>query len=65
MYINGQQVGTIGGDLSPGGQIYNNDDPLTVGSNSANQFYFNGKLDDLRIYDRALSEIEVQKLFHR
>ena len=36
--------------------------PLVVGGNGANSF--NGLIDDVRIYDRALSAEEVQALYN-
>ncbi len=41
--------------------------PLYIGHSSATwagQPFFNGKIDDLRIYDRALNEFEIQTLYH-
>ena len=40
--------------------------PLIVGSNSLTRDdeFFSGKLDDLRVYDRALSTAEVQTLYN-
>ena len=36
---------------------------LTIGSDSiGSQYYFDGDLDDLRIYDRALSDGEIAEL---
>ena len=38
---------------------------LSIGSYSNNTFMFNGLIDDIRIYDRALSESEIQELYAR
>ena len=40
--------------------------PLIVGSNSLTRDdeFFSGKIDDVRIYDRALSAEEVQALYN-
>ena len=46
------------------GALINRDGPLYVGGNlDGNGVYFPGDLDDLRIYDRALSAEEVQRLY--
>ena len=37
---------------------------LQIGSSDNGFDWFNGKLDDLRIYDRALSDVEVQTLYN-
>jgi Putative Ig domain. len=40
-----------------------NDAPLTLGNWSAYDSYFNGSLDDIRIYNRALSQSEISFLY--
>jgi hypothetical protein len=34
------------------------------GHETANRWYFNGALDDLRIYDRALTDAEIQEIYN-
>jgi len=41
-----------------------NDHPLMIGNKAVDNFYFNGYIDDIRIYNRALSEAEIQALYH-
>lgn len=45
-----------------------NDEPLLVGFTSHGDIYqrhhFSGKIDDIRIYDRVLSESEIMELFY-
>ncbi len=45
---------------------YNNTDPVTIGYHNlaSYYYYFNGSIDDVRIYNRALSEIEVKELYN-
>ena len=44
-------------------QVDNN--PLAIGKNPAgSDRYYNGNIDDIRIYNRALSEDEIQALYH-
>ncbi len=46
------------------GSSVNNSNPLRFGANSLlNGDWFNGKLDDIRIYNRALTDSEVQQLY--
>lgn len=61
LYRGGVQVGEQPGTLRP-----NAEEPLYIGRKSTEEpyFFFHGKIDDLRIYDRALSEEEVKELFH-
>jgi hypothetical protein len=63
MYVNGQKVLT----LPTAGQqpYYNNPMDIFIGSRSQlglNQ-YFNGKLDDISIYNRALDSAEINALY--
>jgi len=38
--------------------------PFAIGAHSTIAAYFNGLIDDVRIYDRALSGEEIQQLYH-
>lgn len=47
--------------------IFNNNYPLRIGyssSGSRNIEYFNGSIDDIRLYNRVINENEVSALFH-
>lgn len=60
IYINGildKVSGTIGGALATNGQ------PVTIGDWNSNNRPFIGSIDDVRIYNRALSAAEVSQLF--
>jgi hypothetical protein len=37
---------------------------LRIGSRGDNYAYFNGLIDDVRIYNRALSPAEIQALYN-
>ena len=37
---------------------------VQIGSWTGNQQYFNGKIDEVRIYNRALSAEEIQRLYN-
>jgi hypothetical protein len=57
VYLNGRQIAVARGIPAPGPT----EQPLRLGSDySQNQF--NGSLDDIRLYSRALSEQEIQSL---
>ena len=65
LYINGmkQKVTTDGDQTFPRHQ-YNQ--PLTIGSNhrpDKHRGYFGGSIDEVRIYNRALSEEQVKALY--
>ncbi|MCK4341483.1 MAG: LamG domain-containing protein [Phycisphaerae bacterium] len=62
MYVNGAPVGT---ELGTGmnGSIFDISDPLTVGRRTDNNYYFEGALDELRIYDCELSPGAIQHLY--
>ncbi len=50
------------------GPITNNNNDFWIGctymNKASNRHEFNGIIDDIRIYNRALSESEIQKLYH-
>jgi hypothetical protein len=57
LYLNGQQVATrsIAGSLTP------STGPLRIGGNAVwTGEFFDGRIDDLRVYDRALTAAQVQ-----
>jgi hypothetical protein len=63
MYVNCEEVGAVfeeGQGVT--GPIVDNAYPLTVAKRPDNQFYFNGTIDELRIYDRVLPVDEIQDL---
>lgn len=55
MYVNGTQVGTLVGASS----INVSTSPLRIGGNAPWGEYFQGTIDDVRIYNRALSAAEI------
>jgi hypothetical protein len=61
IYINGDLKGTA----SASGRIQLTTIPLTIGSSkyeTVSPKYFDGKIDDVRIYNRALSKFEIQQI---
>ena len=56
LYVNGAQVGT----LNQSGAINVSDGPLHIGGNSLWGEWFNGMIDEVRIYSRVLTAAEVQ-----
>ena len=63
LYLNGTVVTGSGGDLGTF-----NDASFTVkigaiGSGGSQDFYHNGKIDDVRIYNRVLSATEIKQLY--
>jgi trimeric autotransporter adhesin len=60
-FINGIAVPQV----SISGNSVNNSQALTLGRSSYwNNAYFTGQLDDVRIYDRVLTESEISALYH-
>jgi len=59
IYVDGvkKDEETFSGDIS-------NDLPITIGCAADNTDFFNGIIDEIRIYNRALSEEEIQMLYH-
>ena len=58
LYINGELDSTM--DLSD--MVLENDDPFRLGRGNWNS-YFNGKLDDMRIYERGLVAEEIERMY--
>jgi fibronectin type 3 domain-containing protein len=56
LYVNGGQVGS----RVAGGLIQNVTNPLWIGGNQPYGEYFNGLIDEVRVYNRALSAPEIQ-----
>jgi glucose/arabinose dehydrogenase len=56
LYVNGTQVGTLGrtGVMAPSAG------PLSIGGNAVHGEWFQGLLDEVRVYNRALSAAEIQ-----
>ena len=59
LYKNGTLHGTSGGGI----QFKASTLPLYIGSNSSSQYPLSGKIDDVRIYNKALSGSEVASLY--
>ncbi|MBN1804407.1 MAG: hypothetical protein JW837_04090, partial [Sedimentisphaerales bacterium] len=41
-----------------------NDEPVRIGGRKDGYSFFNGILDDIRLYDRALSAVQIRKLYN-
>ena len=61
LYVDGAEVGFTDTAL-----VLNTIRPLRVGAGNTDgtmDFYFNGKIDDTRVYDRVLSAFEITDLY--
>jgi hypothetical protein len=63
MYIDGQSVGTVAGTIATVNGVKQNAAPVTIGG-SGSSSYYKGAMDDIRIYNRALTKQEVTALFN-
>jgi glucose/arabinose dehydrogenase len=61
VYVNGLQVSST----SVSGSIRTSSDPLTIGGSSVWGRWFAGQLDEVRIYNRALTQTEIQSGMNR
>lgn len=66
----GATAGYLNGNLDASGSrqpnVTFNDVVYVIGSRSAgDDFYFNGKITDVRVYDRVLSEKEINALYNK
>jgi len=60
LYVNGVEASS----QRASGTIRSTADPLWIGGNRPYGEYFNGVIDDVRIYDRALSPVEVRDVMY-
>ena len=60
LYINGQLCKS----RAVTGELNQNDRTFSIGSDNGNQKFFNGSIDDVRIYGSALSQTEIQFIFN-
>jgi hypothetical protein len=58
-YLNGADVSNTSATSVNGGDAFER-----IGADPNNSFYFNGTLDDVRLYNRALSATEVKQLYN-
>ena len=56
LYVNGVQVAS----KAASGTIQSSSSPLWIGGNQPYGEYFHGLIDDVRVYNRALSQAEIQ-----
>ena len=55
LYVNGVEAGTAAG----AGALPESANPLRIGGNAVWGEYFKGRIDEVRIYNRALSAAEI------
>jgi|GEM_PF-6614926 len=60
LYVNGNLDGSTQAQL---GETINNEKEFQIGKSNTDNSYFNGVIDEVRIYNRALSADEIQKLY--
>ena len=60
-WINGKKIGEYNGTI---GSLSNSSQPLFIGK-SFNNYYFNGLIDDVQIYNTALSADAIYQLYAR
>jgi hypothetical protein len=56
LYVNGLPVASTGAS----GVVQTTSSPLWIGGNNPYGEYFQGLIDEVRIYNRALSQAEIQ-----
>jgi hypothetical protein len=60
LYVNGR-LDAISSHFEPAVYDISNDKPLKIGFGELN--YFTGKIQEVRIYNRALGESEIQRIY--
>jgi hypothetical protein len=62
LFIDGQQVNTIDAGNYPNSSLFNSLKIGNISGGGTGNSFFNGKIDDIRIYNRALTIQEIQLL---
>ncbi len=64
IYVDGIIKATSGGSIASLGSV-DNSEPFTIGdrNDSSHHYYFEGNLDDVRVYDKALSAEQVYEVY--
>ncbi|MGY0391424.1 LamG-like jellyroll fold domain-containing protein [Bizionia sp. KMM 8389] len=60
LYINGVQVGDMDSGVVPA-----NTSKLTIGARNGGSNFFKGEIDEVRVFDRALTANEVKRMVHQ
>ncbi len=63
LYLNGAVPGNLVIHSNTALPVLASSQPVNIGKNEANLYFGDGKLDDVRIYNRALTLAEVQELY--
>ena len=61
LWVNGNKEATA----SQGSSLNSNSEPFKIGEKGTVNWFFNGIIDEVRIYDRALSQAEIQAYYNR
>jgi len=59
IYVNG----VLEGSVSHTGQLTQSNAPINIGRRTSNDRYFNGLIDEVMVYDRALNQQEISWLY--
>ena len=63
LYVNGEEVNT---GLGVSGSLFTDSSSLTIGKTSdVNSNFFEGEIDEVRIFDAALAKDEIQKMVYQ
>ncbi len=63
-YINGTIVSSVGGNQNLEGDVFNTSNTaLQIGNSSTNNRGFNGKIDDVQVYNSALTASEIAAIY--
>jgi len=62
IYRNGELIKK---DKTVGKELTSKPDKTKIGSKSNDNRYYEGKIDDVRIYDKALTPLQVEKLYNK
>ncbi len=64
LFINGQQVNTVDVGKHPNSALFNSLKIGNISGGGTGDGYFNGKIDDIKIFNRVLTKSEIQLLLN-
>ncbi len=64
VYLNGVALSHSFNTNGVGSKVDDSSYSLTIGDNGSNTRYFDGEMDDFRVYNRVLSASEIQQLYN-
>ncbi|MBR9692842.1 LamG domain-containing protein [Candidatus Woesearchaeota archaeon] len=63
-FVDGTNTGSVTGTISTVNAVYANNDDLFIGARSDGSTFYNGSIDEVRVYDYSLSSNQILALYN-